>query len=193
MNFSRLDNRQLAWLLALSATVMIGFGYLLVPLYQGYCRMTGLNGATAHLGYGEAVLQQANAGRSVTVEFVTDTAASLPWEFRPEVFSRTVHPGEVVVARFRARNLGNVAMTGQAVPNVTPGQAAPYFYTIDGLCTSALVLAPGEGRDLPLVFLVAPELPEEIGTLTLSVAFFEVRDRRDGGGIAKALASRRRI
>lgn len=173
MTSLRSDNRRLGWQLALAALAMGGIAYLLVPLYQGFCQLTGLNGTTSHIDYSAALSHQPNTERWVTVEFVTDTAGNLPWEFRPIVGSLRVHPGELVTTRFRARNLGNVAMLGQAVPSVTPSKAAAYFYSVDGLCDSGQALAPGESKDLALQFVVDRELPPGIATLTLSVAFFE--------------------
>ena len=152
---------------------MGGVGYLLVPLYQSFCLMTGVNGTTSHIDYSAALRYAPDPARWVTVEFVTDTAGNLPWEFRPEVRSVRVHPGELVTTRFRARNLGSAAMTGQAVPSVTPSKAAAYFYNIDGLCESGQALDAGESKELPLHFVVDHELPPGITTLTLSVAFFE--------------------
>ena len=34
--------------IALVAIAMFGFGYLLVPLYDVFCEITGLNGKTGH-------------------------------------------------------------------------------------------------------------------------------------------------
>lgn len=186
-----LANRRLGWKLAAAAVAMIGFGYLLVPLYQSYCRMTGVNGTTGSIDYGAALRHKPDTSRWVTVQFVTATAGSLPWEFTSEVATLRVHPGELVTTNFHARNLGNVAMIGQAVPSVTPGPAAPYFYSVDGLCTSGQALAPGEGKQLPLQFIVDPELPREIATVTLSVAFFDARPR--AATTTTPLAARLRI
>ena len=184
-------NRRLAWKLTIAAVAMSGLGYLMVPLYQSVCRMTGLNGSTGHIDYSAALRHVPDKSRLVTVEFVTNTAADMPWEFQPLVSSLRVHPGEIVTTRFSARNFGTQAMVGQAVPSVTPGQAAAYFYSVDGLCTSSQPLAPGEGKLLPLQFVVAPDLPPRIGTLILSVAFFAMPGLadRDQAPVTLALSS----
>lgn len=169
-----LKNRRLAWRLTLAAAAMCGFGYLLVPLYEVYCQATGFNGTTGRrLDYGEAVARKEDAGRTVTVEFVANTNGTLPWEFRPETARLRVHPGQLVLTRFHAHNLAHVAIVGQAIPSVTPNQAAPYFHKIECFCFSRQPLGPGEGKELPLQFLVDPELPKDITTLTLSYTFFE--------------------
>ena len=171
-------NRRLAWQLAAGALLMTGFGYLMVPLYQVFCEYTGYNGSTARIDLGQAVKQGIDRTRWVTVEFAANTSADLPWEFRPVVSSMRVHPGEMVLARYQARNLGNRAIVGQAVPSVTPGEAAAHFRKIECFCFSQQPLDPGQALTLPVQFQVDTNLPREIGTLTLSYTFFELRGSR---------------
>lgn len=166
-------SRRLGWKLAIAAMAMFCFGYLLVPLYQVYCKITGFNGTTSRIDYGDAVKRKVDLTRLVTVEFVANTNGSLPWEFRPERPRMQVHPGELALAKFHARNIANIDIVGQAIPSVTPGQAAPYFHKVECFCFSRQPLAPGEGKDLPLQFLVDTDLPKDIDTLTLSYTFFK--------------------
>ena len=185
-------NRRLGWKLAAAALAMCGFGYLLVPLYQVYCKTTGFNGTTSRIDYADALASKPDASRLVTIEFVANTQGNLPWEFRPEVAHMQVHPGEIVLTKFHARNLGNNAIVGQAIPSVTPGQGAPYFHKVECFCFSRQPLAPVEGKELPVQFVVDPELPRQIGTLTLSYTFFDVPDASgDAGARTPAVAARR--
>lgn len=165
-------NHRLGLKLAVLALAMFGFGYMLVPLYQGYCKATGMNGTSRRIDYGQAVTRKPDTSRWVTVEFVANTEGSLPWEFRPEVVSMKIHPGDLVMTRFHARNVGNDPMNGQAVANVTPGQAAPYFHEVAGFCSSSQPLASGESKLLPVQFLVDPDLPSSVATVTLAYTFF---------------------
>ncbi|MBI5922539.1 MAG: cytochrome c oxidase assembly protein [Betaproteobacteria bacterium] len=175
-------NRRLAWQLAAGALLMTGFGYLLVPLYQVFCEYTGFNGTTSRINHGQAATQGIDRTRWVTVEFAANTSVDLPWEFSPVVASVRVHPGEMVLAQYQARNLGNRAIVGQAVPSVTPGTAAAHFRKIECFCFSRQPLDPGQALTLPVQFQVDTDLPREIGTLTLSYTFFEQR----GGRISSA-------
>jgi len=177
MNTPQRANRLLAWQLAAGALAMSGLGLAAVPLYRSVCLGTGLSGATAHIDYSAALAHQADGARWVTVEFVTNTVGALPWEFRPTVERIQVHPGELVTTHFRARNRGQDAMLGQAVPSVTPGLAAPYFYSVGGICETKQPLAAGEAKDMPMQFVVDARLPPTVGTLTLSVAFFAAPGR----------------
>jgi cytochrome c oxidase assembly protein subunit 11 len=60
---------------------MFGFGFLLVPLYEVFCDITGLGGRTSNEAAQVAVAP--DTSRSVRVEFVASVNANGPWEFRP--------------------------------------------------------------------------------------------------------------
>ena len=64
-------------------------------------------------------------------------------------------------------------MVGQAIPSVAPGLAALHFKKTECFCFTEQQFAAGEGRDMPLLFMVDKELPEEIGTVTLAYTFFD--------------------
>ena len=87
------SNRRTAWRLAAATCVMFAFGYALVPLYNVFCDITGLNGKTGRLSVAEAQATTIDSSRLVTVEFVTNVNAGLPWQFRPLVNKIEVHPG----------------------------------------------------------------------------------------------------
>jgi cytochrome c oxidase assembly protein subunit 11 len=167
--------RRLGWRLALAAGLMVGFGYALVPLYQVYCQLTGFNGTTAGRPVRVAATSHRfDASRLVTVEFVTGTAANLPWNFRPDTPSIEVHPGQMILATFHIRNLSGRHIVGQAVPSITPHAAAPHFHKIECFCFSRQPLAPGEARTMPVQFVVDADLPPEISTVTLAYTFFDL-------------------
>lgn len=180
------DNRRLALKLAAVAVAMAGFGYLLVPLYRVVCELTGFNGGVVNrVAYGEVARSRVDMARWVTVEFVATTHSGMSWEFRPAAARLRVHPGDLVLTRFHARNQGHAALTGQAVPSITPGRAAAYFQKIECFCFSRQSLAPGEQKELPVQFRIDPDLPADIGTLTLSYTFFAVPGMpADAPGIA---------
>ncbi len=74
---------------------MFGFCFALVPLYNVFCDVTGLNGKTGRIDPGQALTAQVDKERLVTVEFLGMASSDLPWEFRPMVRQVRVHPGEV--------------------------------------------------------------------------------------------------
>ena len=166
-------NTRLAAKLALVTAVMFGFGYALVPLYNVFCEITGLNGKTGRVSAEVAAATEVDRTRTVTVEFVTNTSGSLPWDFRPKVTKVTVHPGAPTDVMFEAHNRAQFAIVGHAVPSVAPNAAARYFNKTECFCFTEQVLAPGESRDMPVRFVVDPRLPEHVRVLTLAYTFFE--------------------
>ncbi|HEX8987298.1 MAG TPA: cytochrome c oxidase assembly protein [Rhodocyclaceae bacterium] len=168
-------NRRLARRLAVIAVTMIGFGFLLVPLYRVYCKVTGENDTSARrVEYAAAAAEKVDRERWVTVELVATTSGTLPWEFSPESPRLRVHPGDLVLTRFHARNVGNRPIVGQAIPTIAPAEAAEHFHKIECFCFTRQPLAPGEAKEMPLQFQVDTRLPPGVSTLTLAYTFFEV-------------------
>jgi cytochrome c oxidase assembly protein subunit 11 len=171
------------------AVGMFAFGYALVPLYDVLCEVTGLNGKT---GRAEAKVSSAvDESRWITVEFTGNSMSGLPWEFRPLQKTARVHPGEVAVVYYEARNTASEAITGQAVPSVAPNKAAQYFKKIECFCFSQQQLKAGEYKKMPVRFVVSTDLPKDVGTVTLSYAFFNADQvsAKKYGGSAPEVAS----
>ena len=61
---------------------------------------------------------------------------------------------------------------------VTPGQAAQHFEKIECFCFDQQTLAPGEAQEMPLAFIVSPEVDRDITHITLSYAFFSTEGQR---------------
>lgn len=152
--------------------VMFGFGFALVPLYDVFCDITGLNGKTDRIAATEASALSVDESRWVTVQFDGNVNSGLPWEFAPEVKSMKVHPGEVAYAEYWAENLSSKAVIGQAVPSVAPGEASRHFAKTECFCFTEQKLEPGERKLMPVQFVVASDLPEDIKILTLSYRFY---------------------
>lgn len=150
---------------------MFGFGFAMVPLYSVFCDITGINGKTG--GRVAVAVTEPDMDRTVTVEFIASVNQSMPWDFRPEVTSMEVHPGKMYRATYYARNRTDRAMVGRAVPSVTPGVAARHFKKTECFCFTEQRFSAGEGRDMPVMFMVDRELPEEIEVVTLSYTFFD--------------------
>jgi len=170
-------NRRLAKWLALVAAGFFAFGLALVPLYNSFCELTGLNGRTADAGAAFAATPR-DAARSVKIELTSMVMPGLPWRFEPEQASLRVRPGEPATAVYVATNLDDRPREGQAVMSVSPQLAATHFRKIECFCYTRQALRPGEARRMPVMFVVAPDLPDDVRTLTLSYSFFPVDGRR---------------
>lgn len=165
-------DRFLTGKLLLMVAAMFGFGFLLVPIYDVFCEVTGLNGKTANTA--QRVIEAPDLDRLVTVEFTGTVNQGGPWEFHPAQARMQVHPGKLYATTFYARNLDAVAVAGQAVPSVTPGQAAAYFQKTECFCFTRQDFVGGEARDMPLRFVIDPDLPQHVDTVTLSYTMFAV-------------------
>lgn len=171
------NHNRLIGKLLLAVAASAAFGIALVPLYDTLCRVAGLNGKTfarGGLASDTPPVARVDRTRLVTVEFTGTVMPGLSWEMRPLQTRVDLHPGEMQQATFLVRNTSDRPIVGQAVPSVTPGQAAQYFHKIECFCFTQQTLGPGEAREMPLMFIVKPELAGDVRTITLSYAFFEV-------------------
>ncbi len=184
------QNRALVRKLVLVTIAMFGFGFALVPLYDVLCEVTGLNGKTGQVTAQSVESARIDTSRWVTIEFTGSVSSGLPWDFRPVVKRVRVHPGQLAEASYFARNLVGEPIVGQAVPSVTPRAAAAHFKKIECFCFNRQELKPREGKEMPLRYIVQPDLPPDVQTITLSYTFFNV-DRKSAtkyGGESEAMA-----
>lgn len=171
----RRDNLQMVAKLALLTGVMFGFGYALVPMYKHICEALGINVLSRgerEAGKSGAVNTQVDTTRTITVEF--DANARGVWDFKPATASLQVHPGAVTTVMYEFRNLQNRTMAAQAIPSYAPKRASAHFNKLECFCFNEYTLQPGERKQWPVVFVIDPQLPKDVTTITLSYTFFEV-------------------
>lgn len=155
---------------------MFGFGFALVPLYDLLCEVTGLGGRTGGVYTYDPASTKPDRSRLVKVSFVTNANAGMPWEFWTETPVVRVHPGELTEVKFYARNPTDRVMVGQAIPSVVPLPATEHFHKTQCFCFERQVLQPGEQVEMPMRFLLAPELPGYLDSVSLSYAMFDVTE-----------------
>ena len=173
----RSANRRLSLRLMVVVVAMFGFGYTILPLlYDAVCELTGLGGKPAVAAESQLSGRE-DTERLVTVQFLGTVNSSLPWEVRPTVTEMRVNPGRVYEATYFARNLSRNGTTGTATPNITPSKAAIYFTKTECFCFSVQQFDGGEGREMPLRFVVGAGLPPDVRTITLSYTFFNAEAR----------------
>ncbi len=160
--------------LAMVPLLMFGFGFALVPLYDVFCDITGLNGKTGRIEASEIDASQVDTSRTIEVRFLANTNTGLPWDFQPMVKKMEIHPGQVYEAVFRVRSASARKTLGQAVPSVSPGLAAEHFNKTECFCFTQQELAAKETRDMPLRFVVGKDISEDIEQITLSYTFFSL-------------------
>ena len=153
------------------AVGMFGFGFLLVPLYDVFCEITGFGGRTNT----EAVMvaEAPDLSREIRVEFVTTVNSYAQFEFAADVDSMTINPGKMYYATFTAKNLAGKDKIAQAVPSVAPVAAAEHFTKIECFCFTSQEFMADEERAMPLQFIVNPDIPDYVDTITLQYTFFD--------------------
>ena len=162
----------------LVVVLMVGASYAAVPFYNWFCRTTGFNGTTQ---VATSAPSSAPLARKIAVRFDANVAAGLPWKFAPEQTEIEVRIGEVVTVFYNVTNQSARTTAGQAAYNVAPLTVGAYFQKLNCFCFTEQTMAPGEKREMPVVFYVDPALVKDsendgLNTITLSYTFYPVRD-----------------
>ena len=160
--------------LMLVVVLMFGFGFMLVPLYDVFCEITGLNGKTRGQYQGEVNAAQTANQRKVTIQFVANRNANLPWQFAPEQEEIQLQLGERKKTTFQVSNTYDKNVVAQAIPSVSPARAADYLNKVECFCFQKQPLEAGQSKEFPLVFFIDPDLPADISKLTLSYTLFDI-------------------
>jgi cytochrome c oxidase assembly protein subunit 11 len=164
-------NRQMMGKLVVVAVGMLGFGFAMVPMYRQICEAIGI---TQQRAVASGANTQVDASREVMVELLA-SSAGLAWRFEPLERSVRLHPGELATVRYRVVNTLGRPVTAHAVMNTAPATAARYIEKQACFCFTDQTLAPGESREMPVVFRVKTDVPEALDTISLSYTFFEAR------------------
>ncbi len=161
------------WKMVVIALIAFAFTFSLVPLYRLACeKVFGVRLARSAAD-GAPVASSPAQGRLVTVQFDGSVNSKLPWEFAPKQLTMQVRTGQQYSTMYFARNSSGRTIVGSAVPSVAPARASGYFSKTECFCFTAQTLHAGEARDMPVRFIVDPNLPADINTLTLSYTFFK--------------------
>jgi cytochrome c oxidase assembly protein subunit 11 len=154
--------------------VMGSLGFLSVPLYDLFCRVTGFGGVTQESDTAsDTILDQ-----TIKVRFDATLDSGMPWTFKPVQREMQLRIGETGLAFYEAHNPTDRPVAGTASYNVFPYEAGGYFTKIECFCFTEQVLQPGETVQMPVTFYVDPEIVEDrdakhVQTITLGYTFYE--------------------
>jgi cytochrome c oxidase assembly protein subunit 11 len=174
---SKKSFRKSLFVLLFAVIAMFAFSFALVPLYNAFCKVTGLNGKAGGQSFAmqsEDKEEKIDVNRTITVQFLVTNNANLPWTIKPNVASIDLHPGEKKHVTYFAQNNSDHEMTIQAIPSISPGQAAAHLKKTQCFCFEHQTLKPGESMDMPIVFHLDTDLPGWINTVSLSYTFFDI-------------------
>lgn len=169
-------NRRLLLRLGTVVVAMFGFAvFVMPPIYDVFCELTGLNGKGSNKAAAASTV--VDASRTLTMEFLVDTDKALPWDFTHETAALKVNPGQITKTLFFVKNRDSRAITGRAVPSISPSEAARYLKKTECFCFREQRLEAGESREMPVIFYVDPAIPRHITTVTLSYKFYNLTDQ----------------
>ncbi len=152
---------------------MTAFGFLMVPIYNVFCDVVGLNGKM-DLSVVSAIPEGVDYSREITVEFVVSHNQTMPWEFKPKHTSLIVHPGQLAKTAYFAHNKTKKTMRAQAIPSISPSRVGKYFKKVKCFCFSSQKLGPGESQYLTLYFYIDKDFPKDVSRLTLAYTLFDI-------------------
>ena len=173
------NNKRTVLTLALVTVLMFGFAFAMVPLYRLVCSVAGWNSISTNstraleAEVAAAKMTEETAARDITVQFDATINGNVAWEFKPNVRSVTVKPGEKTTISYYVKNHSDKTVVTQSIPGITPWQATKHFKKIECFCFETQTLQAGEAVDMTLQFVVDPDLPDDINTITLSYTIMD--------------------
>jgi len=161
------------WKVALIPIAMFGFGFALVPLYDVFCEVTGLNGKF----YSTVQNESDSAGtlmseRVVNLRLTADADSRDQWQFFPERNLIGIQAGKMIKTHYAFTNPTNQDITIRAVPSIAPGHWAKYLVKIECFCFNEQPVPAGGSVELPLQVTLSANTPDEVNHLTLSYRIY---------------------
>lgn len=173
-------HKTLIYRLFFIVVLMFGFTFALVPIYNVFCDVTGLNGKVDTKKPGKfARYKNENASKSnrlIVLELDINHHQNIRCEFTAEKPALQVIPGELTHTTYHVKNLTDKKMIIQAIPSISPGFLAKHLKKLECFCFEQQTLEPFESRDLPLRFWLETTIPEDIHRMTLSYTLFDVTE-----------------
>lgn len=169
------NKNSVALLCAALVIFMTGAAFAAVPLYRLFCQVTGFDGTTMKAEAAPTTILD----QEVLIRFDTNVR-DLPMTFKAEQFSQKVRIGETGMAYFEVTNTSNQTIHATAAYNVVPERAGPYFQKLQCFCFEGQEIGPGETKEFPVQYFVAPEIATDaeskgVREITLSYTFFPTK------------------
>ena len=117
----------------------------------------------------------ADWAQAIPVKFSAEVKEGLAWEFRPVQETVLAKPGETLQAVYKVKNLSDRPLTAKARHRDEPEDLADkYLEIIQCFCFIQQTLAPGEEKELPLVFRVGWNVSKEVKEFRVKYEFYPI-------------------
>ncbi len=166
-------HKHLVMILASFVIFMFVFSYLLAPIYTWVCVKTGINGKNGLTASKAEAGMMVDQTRTVKVQFTSVLHGKFKFKFTPMQAEITIHPGEHKTIYFYAENATGTGKTVQAVPSITPIDAARFLKKIECFCFTQQHFDKNEKSKMFVNFYIDPEIPREIKEITLAYTLFD--------------------
>jgi cytochrome c oxidase assembly protein subunit 11 len=176
-------NKRVVGVSSLVVIGMFGFGFALIPLYDVFCDVLGINGSYQSIEDGtydakaeaeRALKNGVDESRTITMQFLVTDNPALDLEFKSNTKSLSMNPGQVKEVSYYVKNRSDKPMVLQAIPDITPNLAKKYLAKIECFCFNKQTLQPGEEKEMPLRFVINSAIPESIPVLTMTYRFIDL-------------------
>lgn len=166
-------NRRLTAILAVGVLLMFGFCYLMVPLFNIVCKKTGINGKNLRSAVSPPATTTIDHKRTLQVAFTTVIHGGLRFNLQPLDPVVHIKPGEKKLVYFYAENNTGKDITVQAIPSITPIEAARFFKKIECFCFTQQHFLKNQKIKMPVYFYVDPGISSDVKEITLSYTLFD--------------------
>lgn len=171
------SNIRLALAILAVPVAMFALGFAVAPFYDRVCEYFGVTPkvraeATADTQF------PVDSAREIALGFITSVNGNMPLEFRVEVPKLAIHPGQYYTVKFYAKNVSGKKLFGQAIPSVAPVWAAGHLKKTECFCFKEQEFEPNVEKEMPVRFVVDPEVSADVKDMTLSYTFFDITDKK---------------
>lgn len=152
---------------------MFAFSYIMVPIFTFVCSQIGLNGKSGLVQHSIDTSMQADNTRTIKVQFTSVMHGNLKFIFKPLQSEISIHPGERKLIYFYAENDTGIAKTVQAVPSITPIDAARFLKKVECFCFTQQYFVKDEKAKMFVNFYIDKDIPANIKEITLAYTLFD--------------------
>jgi cytochrome c oxidase assembly protein subunit 11 len=89
--------------LVVAVPLMFAFGFALVPLYDVFCEVTGINGKVFQSEHSEDLMS--DDGRSIALQFISTNNENMPWTFKPSEQVMKIETGKYHLQAYTTSSL----------------------------------------------------------------------------------------